>query len=228
MGFLGGSSAKTSSAAPPQCPDLRESRRASSSTIPPRATFITRTPSLLLASVAALMRSVKRTTSRRSGGMKPWRAYKPMHSTGRYNKVQVGAGKAAAGRTLTSCLRYEGSVDRDVIRHRPNLLELHFGNSEFPGPFIGHHGVEPDHFHPIGLHSDGHFPTYTPQAKYRQCFPRQLEPGIEFTVPPTLPQGLCRLRYVPRQRRDQCARHLTGADAVSAWGAAAAANTERI
>lgn len=38
-GFFGGSSVNTSRAAPPHCPDFNEFNKASSSTMPPRATL---------------------------------------------------------------------------------------------------------------------------------------------------------------------------------------------
>lgn len=58
-GLFGGSSAKTSKAAPPQWPASRELSSASSSTMPPRATFTMRTPFLHFARVAVLIRSAK-------------------------------------------------------------------------------------------------------------------------------------------------------------------------
>lgn len=59
IGFFGGSSIKTSSPAPPQWPELMDFNNASSSTIPPRATFIILTPFLHLLRVVEFIRSRK-------------------------------------------------------------------------------------------------------------------------------------------------------------------------
>ena len=50
-------SQKTSSPAPPHCPDSSARKRAASSMMPPRAQFTTRTPFLHLANTASLIRS---------------------------------------------------------------------------------------------------------------------------------------------------------------------------
>lgn len=55
---MGGSSGKTSRAAPPHCPDSRASNSAASSIIPPRATFITLTPFLHFDNVLVDIKSV--------------------------------------------------------------------------------------------------------------------------------------------------------------------------
>lgn len=57
IGFFGGSSMKTSKAAPPQCPVCNEFKRASSSTMPPRATLMMYTPLLHFTKVVALIKS---------------------------------------------------------------------------------------------------------------------------------------------------------------------------
>lgn len=58
IGFFGGSSTKTSKAAPPQWPDFNEFKSASSLTMPPRATLTMYTPFLHFAKVVELIKSV--------------------------------------------------------------------------------------------------------------------------------------------------------------------------
>lgn len=111
-------------------------------------------------------------------------------------------------------LRNKRRMHGDVVGYRPYFIQREFLNANLIGDLMREQRIESDHSHSKCLHPSSHFATYASHSDYRQCFPRQLETGVQFSVPSSFLQRLDCLRNVSRQIADQRARQFASTDAV--------------